>query len=70
MTNLQPNSFAQVLALALVRRWGLQGFLEHATHVSEFYRKKRDVFEAAMERHLTGIAEWNIPEAGMFMWCV
>ena len=38
--------------------------------MSEFYRKKRDVFAAAMERHLTGLAEWTIPEAGMFFWFV
>ncbi|THH16877.1 hypothetical protein EW146_g3850 [Bondarzewia mesenterica] len=29
---------------------------------------KRDVFEAAMRRHLDGLAEWSTPHAGMFFW--
>ena len=70
VANLQPNSLAQILALALLKRWGYRGFLDHTKRVSEFYCKKRDVFLAAMERHLTGVAEWSAPEAGMFMWCV
>jgi tryptophan aminotransferase len=24
----------------------------------------------ALERHLTGLVEWLVPEAGMFIWCV
>ena len=36
--------------------------------VSDFYRAKRDVFEAAMHRHLDGLAQWDTPEAGMFFW--
>ncbi|KAJ3559075.1 hypothetical protein NM688_g564 [Phlebia brevispora] len=68
VANLQPNSLAQVLALSLLSRWGYQGFLEHTAHVAEFYKKKRDAFQAAMLRHLSGIAEWSMPEAGMFMW--
>lgn len=37
--------------------------------MSRFYREKRDVFEHAMRRHLSGLAEWSTPEAGMFFWC-
>lgn len=70
VANLQPNSLAQVLALSLLKRWGYQGFLDHVARVAEFYRQKRDVFQAAMEQHLAGLAEWSVPEAGMFMWCV
>ncbi|KAH9029312.1 hypothetical protein EDB83DRAFT_2526166 [Lactarius deliciosus] len=29
---------------------------------------KRDVYEAAMRRHLHGLAAWNTPEVGMFFW--
>lgn len=36
--------------------------------VSDFYRAKRDIFEAAMHRHLDGLAKWDTPEAGMFFW--
>ena len=68
--NLQPNSLSQILALALLKRWGYDGFFGHTTRVAEFYRKKRDVFQEAMLRHLSDVAEWSVPEAGMFMWYV
>ncbi|KAH9174168.1 hypothetical protein EDB89DRAFT_2067819 [Lactarius sanguifluus] len=44
------------------------GFLAHVRKVADFYRAKRDMFEAAMRLHLHGPAEWNAPEAGMFFW--
>ncbi|KAH9053802.1 hypothetical protein EDB87DRAFT_159125 [Lactarius vividus] len=44
------------------------GFLAHVRKVAYFYRVKRDVFEAAMQRHLHGLGEWNTLEAGMFFW--
>ncbi|KAK3314240.1 pyridoxal phosphate-dependent transferase [Apodospora peruviana] len=67
-TNLQTASTSQVLALALLRHWGHAGFLTHASTTSEFYRRKRDVFVAAAERHLKTKATWEVPTAGMFLW--
>lgn len=66
--NLQPSSLSQVLTLKILRTWGYEGFKAHTERVSEFYREKRDVFEAAMQKHLAGLAEWTKPEAGMFFW--
>jgi len=66
--NLQASSFSQAIVVTLLRAWGRDGFLVHARRVADFYRAKRDVFEAAMRRHLHGLAEWNTPEAGMFFW--
>ena len=70
MANLQPNTLAMVLAFAVLSRWGYDGFLKHTDRVAQFYKTKRDIFQTAMVRHLSGLAEWSIPEAGMFMWCV
>ena len=70
VANLQPNSLAQILAVSVLTRWGYDGFFAHTARVSQFYKQKRDVFEAAMRRHLSDVAEWTSPEAGMFMWCV
>ena len=70
VSNLQPNSLSQILAVAVLSRWGYDGFFKHTERVSQFYKAKRDVFEAAMRRHLSDVAEWTSPEAGMFMWCV
>jgi len=66
--NQQSSSFSQAVVLTLLRAWGRDGFLAHTRKVADFYRAKRDVFEAAMQRHLHGLAEWNTPEAGMFFW--
>ena len=66
--NLQSSSLSQTIVYALLNSWGYDGFLAHTRTVSEFYRQKRDVFEQAMKKHLTGLAEWATPEAGMFVW--
>jgi len=67
-SNLQTSSFTQAITLKLLDAWGYEGFRIHTEHVSAFYRAKRDIFEAAMKKHLDGLAEWSSPEAGMFFW--
>lgn len=68
--NLQSSSLIQAITLALVEEWGYANFFAHTQAVAEFYRKKRDVFESALNAHLSGLAEWCTPEAGMFFWSV
>ncbi len=36
--------------------------------ICAFYKRQRDAFLESAARHLTGLAEWNVPEAGMFVW--
>jgi len=67
-TNLQGSSTVQAIVQSLFDAWGYDTFMEHTRRVSKFYKTKRDVFERAMQRHLTGLAEWVPPEAGMFYW--
>ncbi|KAL6231523.1 hypothetical protein BDW75DRAFT_243821 [Aspergillus navahoensis] len=66
--NLQPSSTTQLIALSLLRHWGHAGFLTHCAEAAEVYRRRRDVFVAAAERHLQGRATWVVPTAGMFVW--
>jgi len=74
--NLQPTGTTQVLANALLQRWGIPGFRAHIAGVAQFYAKRRDVFARAMDQHFGGgngkqrrkLAEWQVPEAGMFFW--
>jgi len=66
--NLQVSSLTQAITFTLLDSWGYDGFMKHTETVANFYRKKRDVFESAMKKHLSGLAEWNTPEAGMFFW--
>lgn len=56
--------------LALLNSWGIQGFKDQCHTVSQFYKGRRDVFEAALNKHLGGMVEYTSPEAGMFLWCV
>ncbi|KAJ3562192.1 hypothetical protein NP233_g9731 [Leucocoprinus birnbaumii] len=65
-SNLQVSSLTQVIAAKLLDSWGYEGYKTHTERVSEFYREKRDVFQAAMVKYLDGYAEWVKPEAGMF----
>ncbi|KAG7089174.1 hypothetical protein E1B28_010878 [Marasmius oreades] len=67
-SNLQSSSLTQVLTLGLLKQWDYDGFFTHTRGVSAFYGQKRDVFEAAMNRHLKGLCEWVAPQAGMFYW--
>ncbi|KAH8112713.1 PLP-dependent transferase [Phellopilus nigrolimitatus] len=66
--NLQVSSLTQVITLSVMQSWGYDGFKTHTEAVAEFYRQKRDAFEKAMHHHLSDIAEWSTPEAGMFFW--
>ncbi|KAL5936901.1 hypothetical protein ACKVV1_010357 [Pyricularia oryzae] len=66
--NLQPCTTTQVLALALFRHWGHDGFLAHGQAVAALYRRRRDLFCEAARKHLGALASWHAPAAGMFVW--
>lgn len=68
--NLQTSSTSQAIAFAMLSHFGYEGFEKHTEYVSQYYRQKRDVFEAAMNKHLTGLVEWSAPVSGMFIWYV
>ncbi|KAF9037710.1 PLP-dependent transferase [Panaeolus papilionaceus] len=67
-SNLQTSSLTQMIVFKLLESWGYEDFKTHTLQVSQFYKEKRDVFEKAMKQHLSGLAEWTPPEAGMFYW--
>ncbi|TFK16101.1 neurotrypsin [Platysternon megacephalum] len=62
------STFTQILMSELLHKWGQKGLLEHVDRVMEFYRTQRDAMLAAADKWLKGLAEWNIPTAGMFLW--
>jgi len=68
ISNLQTSTLTQAIVYKLLDQWGIDGFLRHTEKVAAFYRRKRDVFESAMQRHLSGVAQWSPPQAGMFYW--
>ncbi|KAJ3049550.1 hypothetical protein HK097_009467 [Rhizophlyctis rosea] len=67
-TNLHPSGVSQILVYSLLKRWDIGGFISHADSVARFYATKRDVFLESANRHLTGLAKWTPPDAGMFFW--
>ncbi|ODN02595.1 Kynurenine/alpha-aminoadipate aminotransferase, mitochondrial [Orchesella cincta] len=65
---LHAASLSQVVVNGTLRNWGNDGFRQHMETVKAFYRKRRDLMLEAAEKHLTGLAEWSTPNAGMFLW--
>ena len=69
-SNLQAPTFTQVLSLRMLKFCGYEKLRAHVDRVAGFYCTKRDVFEGLMQKYLSGLAKWNVPEAGMFFWYV
>ncbi|XP_077303027.1 kynurenine/alpha-aminoadipate aminotransferase, mitochondrial-like isoform X2 [Arctopsyche grandis] len=65
---LHTATLTQVIANKLLETWGLDGMVHHLNTVREFYRERRTCLINLLEKHLTGLAEWDTPEAGMFVW--
>lgn len=67
-SSLHISGVSQMMTLALLREWGIEGFLAHVDQVTAFYERKRDAFLQSCSKHLTGLVEWDTPQAGMFVW--
>jgi 2-aminoadipate transaminase len=44
------------------------GFDAHLARVVRVYGERRDAMQAALARHWTGLAEWQVPAGGLFFW--
>ena len=40
----------------------------HAQKLRNLYKRRRDLLMAAASKHLSGLAEWETPLGGMFLW--
>jgi kynurenine/2-aminoadipate aminotransferase len=65
---LGPCSMSQVLAAELLAAWGPGGLEAHVQRMQREYGHRAAVLHAAAQQHLTGLAEWAAPRAGMFLW--
>jgi len=63
--DLHSNRISQWLVLQQMRDAGRAPRL---TGVAAVYRRKRDYFAAALERHLGILATWQMPPGGLFFW--
>jgi len=65
---LCTSNMSQACAFALLRQWGPEGWAAHIADVQALYRGRRDQFVSSADKHLAGLAEFAVPEAGMFVW--
>ncbi|XP_045158771.2 kynurenine/alpha-aminoadipate aminotransferase, mitochondrial-like [Mercenaria mercenaria] len=65
---MHASCLSQMVLLQILNEWGYEGFDQHVEIVTEFYRQKKNICLKAAEKHLTGLAEWNEPSGGMFLW--
>ncbi|ORY74220.1 PLP-dependent transferase [Neocallimastix californiae] len=68
VVNLHPSGLSQMITYLILTRWGIGGFLAHVDEIATFYQEKRDIFCKSAQKYLNGIAEWNVPNAGLFVW--
>lgn len=67
-SSLHASALSQVLVDNILENWGYDGLFAHFDRIQIFYKERRDAMIAAAKKHLTGLAEWNEPTAGMFLW--
>jgi len=65
---LHVSGITQTIAIKILQYFDNEKWFEHTKKVALFYARRRDWFAALCKKHLTGLAEWNTPTAGMFLW--
>lgn len=68
VSSVHASHISQVVAYELLKKWGMEGFEAHMSKVVEFYASQKDLMIKCAEKWLKGLAEWNEPSAGMFLW--
>ncbi|MEX5574131.1 PLP-dependent aminotransferase family protein [Pseudomonas lijiangensis] len=63
--DLHTNRIGQWQALQWI---GTDHYREHLAELRDFYRQRRNAFEAALQEHFADLADWNSPQGGLFFW--
>ena len=63
--DLCTSTVGQKLILEYLKRDWLDA---HLAGVRAFYEMKCVLMQAALERHMSGLAKWNRPQGGLFLW--
>lgn len=66
--NLHVSGVSQMMVYKLFTQWGEKGWDEHIRNICVFYARRRDVFMALVEKHLSGLVDYGVPTAGMFLY--
>jgi 2-aminoadipate transaminase len=63
--DLHTNRIGQWQAL----QWlGSEQYRSHLSELRSFYRLRRDAMQAALTEHFTDLADWQVPQGGLFFW--
>ena len=63
--DLHTNRIGQWQAL----QWlGSEQYRAHLSELRCFYRLRRDAMQAALAEHFTDLADWLVPQGGLFFW--
>ncbi|XP_070164915.1 kynurenine/alpha-aminoadipate aminotransferase, mitochondrial isoform X2 [Polyergus mexicanus] len=60
--------FDKVILYNLLKIWGYDGLMEHYMRLRYFYKARRDVISMLARKHLNGLADFNVPKGGFFLW--
>jgi DNA-binding transcriptional MocR family regulator len=63
--DLHTNRVGQWQALQWI---GSEKYRQHRSELRDFYRGRRDAFQSALESHFSDLADWNVPQGGLFFW--
>lgn len=63
--DLHTNRVGQWQAMQWI---GTPNYQQHLVELRRFYRERRDGFQAALERHFSELADWQVPQGGLFFW--
>ena len=63
--DLHTNRLSQWMVLQYLNN---PGRAQRLGRVVSFYRERRDLFAAALERHMSDFADWHVPAGGLFFW--
>jgi 2-aminoadipate transaminase len=63
--DLHTNRIGQWQALQWI---GTEKYQQHLSELRGFYRQRRDAFQVALEANFSDLADWNMPQGGLFFW--
>ncbi|WP_256736693.1 aminotransferase class I/II-fold pyridoxal phosphate-dependent enzyme, partial [Pseudomonas gingeri] len=63
--DLHSNRVGQWQALQWI---GTEKYRRHLLELRDFYRVRRDAFALALEKHFADLADWQVPQGGLFFW--
>lgn len=67
-SHLHAPTLSQVILYKLLKIWGYDGLMEHYASLRYFYKNRRDVISMVARKHLNGLADFNVPQGGLFLW--